>query len=279
LTALLRLVRRLAAAPGFRRLTRFEPLLRLSFALRGSLTRSPLSFARNELRPGRGALAVYELRDGGAFVALRHKTPDVLLFDEIFSQREYELPGPVARLIADLRPLNVVDVGANIGLFGAFISRQHPQTEIVAIEPDEANVVVLRRCAQANAAGGEWRVVSAAAATSDGTVRFVSGDYSLSRIGAEGEPVAAVDVFPYLAEAHLVKIDVEGAEWPILADPRFRRLRAPVVVLEYHREGCPGGDPVAEVERALGEAGYEVALGPSKPAYGAGIVWGWREAA
>jgi FkbM family methyltransferase len=275
---MLPLVRRLATAPGFRRLTRFEPLMRLSFALRGSLTRSPLSFALNELRPG-SRVAVYELHEGGVFVALRHKTPDVLLFDEIFSQREYELPEPVTHLISDLRPLKVADVGANIGLFGAFISREHPETEIVAIEADEANVGVLRRCAQANGTESGWTVVCAAATTSDGTVRFVSGEYSLSRLGDEGEPVSAVDVFPYLANAQLVKIDIEGAEWPILADPRFRRLNAPVVVLEYHREGCPGTDPAADAQRALRTAGYETTLGPSKAEYGAGIIWGWREAA
>jgi FkbM family methyltransferase len=250
----------------------------LSFSLRGSLTRSPFSFALNELRPG-SPVAVYEIREGRVFVALRHKTPDVLLFDEIFSQREYELPGPVLHLVGELRPLKVADVGANIGLFCAFISELRPQAEIVAIEPDEANTEVLRRCAQANAALSRWSVVSAAATTSNGTVRFVSGGYSLSRIGEEGDPVAAVDVFPYLAEANLVKIDIEGAEWPILADPRFRGLRAPVVVLEYHREGCPGDDPATEAERALRAAGYDTMFGPSKPSFGTGIIWGWREAA
>jgi FkbM family methyltransferase len=278
LSALLRLVRRLASTPGFRRLTRFEPLLRLSFALRGSLTKSPLAFALNELRPGR-RVAVYELRDGGAFVALRHKTPDVLLLDEIFSQREYELPEPVRQLVLGLRPLKVADLGANIGLFGAFISGQHPETEIVAIEADDENVDVLRLCARRNGGDARWEIVPAAAAATDGTVGFRSGDYSLSRIDEEGDPVPAVDVFRYLDDRHLVKIDIEGAEWPILTDPRFPRLRAPVVVLEYHDEGCPGADPATEAEAILRGSGYTIQRGASKPAYGAGIIWGWREAA
>jgi FkbM family methyltransferase len=250
----------------------------VSFALRGSLTRSPLSFAVNELRPGRH-VAVYELRERGVFVALRHKTPDILLLDEIFSQREYELPTPVARRIGALGPLKVADIGANIGLFGVFLSTRHPLTEVVAIEADQANVAVLRRCADANRAQARWTVVPAVAATSAGTVRFVSGDYTLSRIGDEGEPVPAVDVFPYLAGVQLVKIDIEGAEWPILADPRFRELRAPAVVLEYHHDGCPSSDPQAEAKACLLEAGYQTSAGPTKPAYGAGIIWGWRDAA
>ena len=278
MSTVLPFVRRLATAPGFRHLTRLQPALRVSFALRGSLTRSPLLFAANELRPGTH-VAVYELREGGVFVALRHKTADVLLLDEIFSQREYELPGPVAQLLDGLGPLRIADVGANIGLFAAFVTTRHPLVEIVAIEADEANVTVLRRCAEANRDRARWTVVPAAAATSEGTVRFISGEYSLSRIGDEGEPVPAVDVFPYLAKAQLVKMDIEGAEWPILADPRFRSLRAPAIVLEYHQDGCPGTDPQAEAEAGLRAAGYEIAPGPAKPAYGAGIIWGWREAA
>jgi FkbM family methyltransferase len=277
-SGVLPLIRRLATAPGFRHLTHLEPALRVSFALRGSLTRSPFLFAANEFRPGRRVVA-YEVREGDVFVVVRHKTPDVLLLDEIFSQQEYELPAPVARLLHDLEPLTVTDVGANIGLFGAFLMTRHAVAKIVAIEADEANITVLQRCADANRGQIPWNVVPAVAAASAGTARFVSGGYSLSHIGDEGQPVEAVDVFPYLAGAHLVKIDIEGAEWPILADPRFRRLQAPAIVLEYHQSGCPGSDPKAEAEASLRAAGYQTTSGPVKPAFGAGIIWGWHELA
>ena len=46
-----------------------------------------------------------------------------------------------------------------------------------------------------------------------------------------------VDVFPYLAAADLVKIDIEGSEWEILADARFAGIAARVLVLEYHPQG------------------------------------------
>jgi hypothetical protein len=117
------------------------------------------------------------------------------VLDEIFSQREYEPPGPVAQVLGALGPITVADIGANIGLFGAFISTQQPLT------------------------------------------------------------------------------------WPILADPRFRRPRASAVVLEYHHEGCPGEEPETDAEAGLRAAGYQTAPGPTKPVYGAGILWGWREAA
>src|SRR5215204_368266 len=81
----IRVVRRLASAPGFRRLTRFEALLRLSFALRAVLVREKLKFAANELRR-RPVIGVYRLRRSGIAVALRHHTGDIMVLDEIFSQ-------------------------------------------------------------------------------------------------------------------------------------------------------------------------------------------------
>ena len=45
------------------------------------------------------------------------------------------------------------------------------------------------------------------------------------------------DVLGQIAEADLVKMDIEGGEWGILADPRIARQRA--LVLEYHPRGLP----------------------------------------
>ena len=62
---LLGAVRRLASAPGFRRLTSVASLLRLSFALRASLVRERARFVRNELRSG-ATTATYRLRGSGS---------------------------------------------------------------------------------------------------------------------------------------------------------------------------------------------------------------------
>jgi hypothetical protein len=85
-----------------------------------------------------------------------------------------------------------------------------------------------------------------------------------------------VDVLPELLAADVVKIDIEGAEWPIVTDPRFRELRARAVVLEYHEWGCPEDNPRALAEQALSIAGFELVHAGQKPAFGAGVLWGWR---
>ncbi len=275
----MRLVRRLATAPGFRRLTRVDALLRLSYALRASLVRERRRFAANELRRG-PSTDVYRLRDSGVAIALRHHTGDVMVLDEIFSQREYEPPPAAEQALATLPASpRVVDLGANIGLFGAWILGRFPQATILAVEADPANAAVHRRTIDANGLGERWQLVEGFAAAAPGSVRFAAGMHATSRAAEpadEGLDVPAVDVLPELEAADIVKIDVEGAEWALLADPRFARTRPSVVVLEYHEEACPEPDPAKAAEQALRTAGLEVVHAGGKPRFGAGLVWGYR---
>ena len=202
-----------------------------------------------------------------------------MALDELFSQQEYELPPPVERTLATMtEPLSVVDLGANIGLFGAWLLGRFPTAQIVAFEADPSNAAVHRLTIEANGLSDRWRLVEAFAGTRTGTTRFVPGLFGVSHEAdaEEGIEVPVVDVLPALLDADLVKIDIEGAEWPILGDPRFAELRARAVVLEYHASGCPVDDPRALAEQALGAGGYEVVHAGQKPDFGAGVLWGWR---
>lgn len=274
----LRAIRWLASAPFFRRLTTITPLVRLSFSLRAALVHERLRFIRNELR--RSPLtATYRLRESGVTVALRHPGSDVMALDEIFSQREYELPQPVELALAEAsESLLVVDLGANVGLFGAWVLGRFPNARILAVEADPDSAAVHRVTIEGNGLAERWRLLEAFAGTQDGTIRFVPGLLGLSHAadGEQGIEVPVIDVMPDLLNADLVKIDIEGAEWPILADPRFQALAARAVVLEYHSWGCPEDDPRAVAEEALRAGGYELVHGVQKAAVGAGVLWGWR---
>jgi FkbM family methyltransferase len=273
---LLRAVRRLASLPVVNRLTRVTPLLRLSFALRASLVHERVRFVRNELRR-RPVTATYRLRESGVAVALRHHSGDVMVLDEIFSQREYELPEPVQQALADASGrLSVLDLGANIGLFGAWILGRFPDASVVGFEADPANAAIHRRTIEANAK--DWRLVEAFAATAPGRVAFAAGSQATSH-QSRGEgaiEVEAVDVFEYTDGVDMLKVDIEGSEWPLLADPRFREIPALAVVLEYHDDGCPRPNAAEAALEALEAAGYDVVGWATKPVYGAGVVWGLR---
>jgi FkbM family methyltransferase len=273
-----RLVRWLATAPGFRRLTEVQLLLRLSFALRASLVRERLRFVRNELRR-RPVTGVYRLRESGVAVVLRHHTGDIMVLDEIFSQREYEPPVEAEEALGTLPAApRVIDLGANVGLFGAWVLGRFPGATIDAFEPDPENAAVHRRTIAANGLDGRWRLIDAFAAAAPGVRRFSLGGHATSHEAGDDEQavdVAAIDVLPKLAEADFVKIDVEGAEWELLADPRFVELQAKVVVLEYHEQGCPSSDPAEAAEHALRAAGLDVVRAGEKPQFGAGLLWGF----
>jgi len=249
----------------------------VSTVLRGANVRELLRFVARELR-GSEVVATYRLRHSRAHIAVRHGGPDVLALDEIFYQRHYELPAPIESSLRSLgRPPTIVDLGANVGLFGAFMRAQFPAARMVSVEPDPWNLTVLRRCVDANSRGDDWEVVEAVASTSNGSARFVTGRYSLSHLAEndedDAEIVPSIDVFPRLAEADLVKMDIEGGEWAILADPRLGDLRA-ILVLEYHPQLAPEEDTGAAVKRLLSAARFEVAPIFHRPD-GVGMLWAW----
>jgi FkbM family methyltransferase len=249
----------------------------------GRLLRPSIAYTARELRGARRA-APYRLRSSGLVVYLRHNTTDASILDEIFLQRLYEPPAAVeGELRALARPLRIVDLGANIGLFGAFAFEHWPVARLTALEPHPANAALVRETIDANGLADKWSVIEACAWTKSERLPFAIQHYSDSRLvgpeeheqTAASELVDAIDVFPLLSDADLVKIDIEGGEWTLLGDPRFARLRAPAVVVEYHPYLAPGADARDEATRALAQAGYAIEAIFHDPR-GHGMIWGWH---
>jgi FkbM family methyltransferase len=259
----MRVLRRVLALPPLRWLLKRPRVERVvATILRATTVRESARFVARELSGRRGA-SRYRLRESGLLATL----------DEVFYQRQYQPPafisdrfGPAPR---------IVDLGANIGLFGLLVMAGHPSAHLTAVEPDPANAEVLRRAEALNML--DWKIVEAVAAAHGGTVPFASGRFSLSRVeDRPGLPhVEAVDAFAYLADADLAKIDIEGSEWELLASPRLAHEGPRALVLEYHPHLAPGGDPGRTAVRLLEKAGYKT--GAVRPtAAGHGIVWAWR---
>jgi FkbM family methyltransferase len=254
-----------------------EPIV--STFLRSSTVHGSGRFVLRELS-GTRSVREYCLREAPFEVPLRHGSADVATLDEVFYRHDYAFPPSVMRALEVLpRPPRVVDLGANIGLFDLWTLRSFPGAEITAVEPDPANLELLRRCNSLNDRTGNWLIVEAAASTSDGTVPFRTGGVSLSRIDPGGpgtELVPAVDVFPLLERADLIKVDIEGGEWPILGDERFARLEPAAVVLEFHPFMCPFDDPAEGAVGLVRATGLEVRLGVQYGS-GQGMLWAWRD--
>ena len=272
-------VKRIARTrPAQRLLTRPRPARVAQALVEATTVTHPFRFVWRELS-GSSRLARYGRRGSGRPVFVRHNTDDPRGLNEIFYWGHYELPERAADVLDGLgRPPRVLDLGANIGLFGVWVLDRFPGAQIVAFEPDPGNAALARLCVEANGAGHAWRLVEAAASNSGGRLSFLTGEFLRSRInpGEGAVEVDAVDVFPYL-DVDFAKIDIEGGEWAILGDPRWEAVRVPVIVLEYHDDLAPGENPRDLAIEALRRAGYEVKQ-TEEFSGGQGILWAWRPA-
>jgi FkbM family methyltransferase len=263
-------LRRLGAHP------RVEPYV--AAALRARAMRPSLPYFVGQLR-GRGE-GDYVVRANGVPVHVVHGSSDAAAVDQAFLSDAYEpSPAAAAALAALGRPPRILDLGANIGMFSLWASRRWPGAHLTAVEPLPRNVAALTRNLQAALPTGTYEVVAAAATTHDGELTFGgSDDFSQGHIvsGGDGITVAARDVFALADDVDLLKIDIEGAEWPVAADSRFAALRVPVVMFEYHPDGAPAGaTPEESADALLRGAGY--AIERTVIEYpGAGVVWGVR---
>jgi FkbM family methyltransferase len=227
----------------------------------------------------RGGTVVYRLRENGLQVAIRHRTGDVVTLGEVFHQHDYQPPREIEQSLT--RVANIVDLGANIGLFGVFAATHWPEAEIVAFEPDPANANVHEQTIAINGLQERWRLVRAAAGACAGQARFIAGDIALSRLANADDnealsiEVSVEDVIPRMAQADLVKMDIEGGEWAILDDPRFHESPPRALVLEYHPQFCNERNPREAAESALIGAGLRVQSIWHR-ADGHGMLWAWQ---
>jgi len=177
-----------------------------------------------------------------------------------------------AVLDAVLRPgATVVDVGANIGVIAACAAmRVGPSGRVVAIEPAEDNLAVLRENVHRNRLEQVTVVAGAAGRRRETRDLYVRGDVSAvnsffpescygSVTSVTHVPVAPVDDL-VSGEVALVKIDVEGAELDVLAGmPRLLAQPATRLIVEWHPAlQRAAGYEADALPRALLDAGFLV---------------------
>lgn len=214
----------------------------------------------------RGSVHRYRARGMSIDIHLRHGSSDGNVLQEFSVFRLYDPPPPVRdRLVKSPK---ILDLGGHIGIFGAHALTLWPDASLVSYEPDPANADLLERTATES--GRDWKVVRAAAWTQAAVLAF-DQDFAESRIHPEGDvKVDAVDVLPHLAQCDLAKIDIEGAEWTLLADPRFPENAPPTMILE-----CHPADRGVDAESLLTGWGYRTAKIAGAPP-GAAMLWAWR---
>jgi len=132
----------------------------------------------------------------------------------------------------------ILDIGANIGMATIYLKRLFPSAKIDAFEADPEIVQVLRK----NISSFDLHDVEvhhAAASDKEGSLFFVSngadGGHLARSTSEDSVAVPAVRLRDWLEKpTDFLKLDVEGAEFGILADCRDRLKNVSQLFVEYH---------------------------------------------
>jgi FkbM family methyltransferase len=168
----------------------------------------------------------------------------------------------------------ILDCGANIGISVLNYKRWFPKAHIIAFEPDPFIFPILRRNLVRNGCD-DVVVVQAAVASKQGEATFFCEGADGSRLVSEDQRtndntvlVRTVALGDYLSDTvDLLKVDIEGAEFEVLAHLTGRSQNVRNMVVECHLTNRNVA-PFANLLQSLAGAGFSVAVNP----YGA-----WRD--
>lgn len=261
-------------------------------AVRGArAVKEPLEFMARQF--GAARRVRYHVRRSDQVAVIRHRSRDVHVLNEIFGgtggRLAYEPPSAVAPLLDSKPSPTILDLGGNIGMFGLYALHRWPGASVRSFEPDAENASLLSAAIAENHLQEQWSYSREAVSNRAGTMAFrggLSADSHLVDVesgtgsgAANGDvAVSVADLFALEGHHDLVKMDIEGGEWAVLADPRMAELDADAIVLEWHDQGCPAPDPREHVIRLLTDAGWGELYETIEPSH-CGMLWARRTAA
>jgi len=176
------------------------------------------------------------------------------------------------RWYAETLPLRdaplVVDVGANVGELSEFFFAQIPAAaRVLSIEPLAENVAQIeQRIARAHAAE-RWQVRQCAVSEQDGEVSLRIGSsegtaHNSFVIPEAVQPgtgrvirVPAYTLSALAKHARIIKLDIEGHEYPVLAESLVKLSEVHAWAIELH---MVAGQSLAATVRSFLRAGYRV---------------------
>lgn len=139
-------------------------------------------------------------------------------------------------------PLLVVDAGANIGLTSLLFAQHYPKATVVAIEPDETNFRLLKMNTSAfpqivPVRAALWNRQAPLRVRDPGNRAWALQTEEVAEEGDSSCPaITLAGIQERWGRIDLLKLDIEGAEWPLFeTDPGWVR-DVGVVVVELHGE-------------------------------------------
>lgn len=162
----------------------------------------------------------------------------------------------------DVREPRILDCGANIGLASLYFKRRYPLAKVTAFEADPALAAMCRRNLVGNGAS-DVEVRDAAVWIEEGTVDFVCEGADSGAIASFEPAIAGTKarvpserLRDWLDETvDLLKLDVEGAELPVLDDCSERLHNVRAITIDLH-EFNPAHRQTGAVFDLLAKAGF-----------------------
>jgi FkbM family methyltransferase len=202
-----------------------------------------LDMAREKVGQGPPTLT-FNARSG-----LRMQCPNVpgarVPLYEIFAEDCYHFSWFLGSL--NRQPLQVLDIGGQVGTFSCRLAQLQPQAKITTYEPSPTTAEYLRGNVARNGFAGRVNVVEAALAATEGTAEFDdngagSGENSLvsSARGTVGTVTVQTTTFDKAVAAagapiDFVKMDCEGGEYDLVyASSPSNWESVQRLVIEYH---------------------------------------------
>lgn len=218
---------------------------------------------------------ILEFRWGGAKLALRPATMDLLVFKEVFVEDQYRLSDSPALE-------TVVDLGGQIGMFACRVSQYAKR--VVSVEAFPGNVALLQRNTERGGKPGVIHVVNKAVGRRSGETlalyshpgntgghsvnsELVRQDVQSKAITGEApqavsvESVSLNDLFESegITRCSLLKCDIEGGEYDVFEGASDETLlKVDRFVMELHELAGSDGAKARSVEDRLKSLGYTV---------------------
>jgi len=189
---------------------------------------------------------------------------------DIYWRGCYQCPEPLPQV------RRIVDLGANVGYSCLFWCQRFPDATVTAFEPHPEHLKAIAGHLSANRLADRVTVIAAAAGVSEGSGYLADAGSSSAITGTpDGYPIRVVDLFKTVkGPIDLLKIDIEGSEYGLLADERFPDFGARTVVVEWHKTADrPDGKKWSEDR--LHDCGYRTVAGFEDLPH-AGLIWGFR---
>jgi FkbM family methyltransferase len=187
-------------------------------------------------------------------------------FEEIFIDEDY-------RFTAERANPYIIDGGSNAGVSVAYFKLLFPLARVLAFEPDPVSFASLQRNIARNGFTAVT-TVNAALAEREGEIELYGRAGSVlattvrpAEPSADGRVVEAVRLSAFVDEqVDLLKLDVQGAEYAVLAELEAANALHHVsqMVVEYHHHQSSNEDSLSEIFVLLERTGFGYQLAAAR---------------